>query len=86
MRRPPGRSVIVLTNHDFAELQAQTVRPNLVPIEIDGQVTGYEGAEPIETCKFEPEYLLYLRRLSDDKYVPVTGQRYSGMSVRTLNN
>ncbi len=80
------RSVIVLTNHDFADLQAQTLRPNLVTIEIGGQVTGYEGAEPMETYKIEPEYLLYLRRHSDDKYVPVTGQRYSGMSVRTLNN
>jgi hypothetical protein len=80
------RSVFVLTNHDFAELQAATLRPNLVTIEIGGQVTGYEGPEPMETYKIEPEYLLYLRRHSDDKYVPVTGQRYSGMSVRTLNN
>lgn len=79
-------NVVVLTNHDFAELRGQLLLPSLVSVVIDGQVTGYGGSQPIETYKIEPEYLLYLRRLNGDKYVPVTGQRYSGMSVRTLNN
>ena len=79
-------NVVVLTNHDFAELRTELLLPNLVRVMIDGEITGYGGSQPIETQKIEPEYLLFLRRLNDDRYVPVTGQRYSGMSVRTLNN
>ena len=80
------RSVIILTNHYFAEHRAELLLPNLVRVVIDGQVTRYGGSHPIDSHKIEPEYLLYLRRLEGDRYVPVTGQRYSGMSMRTLNN
>lgn len=79
-------NVVVLTNSDFAELRTNLLLPNLVRVAIDDQVTGYGGSQPIDTYKIEPEYLLYLRRLEGGRYVPVTGQRYSGMSVRTLNN
>ena len=79
-------NVVVLTNHDFAVFRTELFLPNLVRVVIDGQITGYGGSQPIETYKIEPEYLLYLRRLEGGGYVPVTGQRYSGMSVRTLNN
>jgi hypothetical protein len=77
-------NVIVLVNHDFAVLRTQLLLPSMVSIEIDGQIIGYGGS--IDTYKIEPEYLLYLRRLDDDKYVPVTGQQYAGMSVRLLND
>ena len=79
-------NVLVLVNHDFAELRTQLMLPSLVSTVIDGQVTGYAESQPIETYKIEPEYLLYLRRVDGNGYVPVTGQRYSGMSVRTLND
>ena len=79
-------NVIVLTNSAFAEFRTHLLLPTLVRVEIDGQVTGYAGSQPLETYKIEPEYLLYLRKANDDKYVPTTGQRYSAMSVRTLNN
>jgi hypothetical protein len=78
--------VVVSTDFDFAELRTRLLLPSFVTVVVDGQITGYGGSQPIKTYKIEPEYLLYLRKLSDDKYVPVTGQRYSGMSVRTLNN
>jgi hypothetical protein len=79
-------SVIVRTNFDIAELRKRLLLPSLVRVVIDGQVNGYGGSQPLETYEIEPEYLLYLRKLNDEEYVPVTGQRYSGMSVRTLNN
>jgi hypothetical protein len=81
--KPP---VVVRTDFDFAELRTQLLLPSLVRLVMDGEVAGYGGSQPIETYKIEPEYLLYVRKLNGKEYVPVTGQRYSGMSVRTLNN
>lgn len=91
--------VTALTTHDFAELRTELLLPFLAEIRGDGQVTGYVPVQlrddmavgkthttVIQTYKIEPEYLLYLRRLEGDRYVPVTGQRYSGLSVRMLND
>ena len=78
--------VIVLTNFDFSEIRTSLLLPSLVRVEVDGAVVGYGESHSMKTYKIEPEYLLYLRRLNGERYVPVTGQRYSGLSARTLNN
>lgn len=75
---------------DFAELRTEFLLPNLVTVEMDGNITGYANglfaeAGVIDTYKIEPEYLLYLRELDGNRYVPTTGQRYSAMSVRRLD-
>ena len=79
-------NALVLINVDFAEFRTRLLLPRLVQVDIDGEITGYGGSSPIETYTIEPEYLVYLRKLKDNQYVPVTGQRFSGMSVRILND
>ena len=78
-------NVLVLTNYDFAELRTQLLIPVVAPVVIDGGIVDYGkviGGE--KTYTIEPEDLLYLRHLDGDNYVAVTGQRYSGLSVRRL--
>ena len=78
-------SVVVLTNCDFAELRNTLLLPVVVPVVISGEIAEYgEVIEGKKTYTIEPEYLLYLRHIDGDKYVAVTGQRYSGLSVRRL--
>lgn len=77
--------VIVLTNFDFAELRPKLLLPVAVPVIVAGEIVDYAkviGGSQTYTVK--PEYLLYLRRIDGGKYVAVTGQRYSGASVRRL--
>jgi hypothetical protein len=77
--------VIVLTNSDFAELKSKLLLPVVVPVVIDGAIVDYgEVVRGDKTYTVEPEYLLYLRHVDGTKYIPVTGQRYSGLSVRRL--
>ncbi|QDU55726.1 hypothetical protein [Aeoliella mucimassa] len=78
--------VIVMTNSDIARLRPTLRLPLLVGTEIDGVITSYGSSTPIETYDIHPEYLLYLKKYKDDLYVPVSGQRFSGLSVRLLNN
>ena len=80
-------NVIVLTNFDFAELRSKLLRPVVVPVIEDGEI--FDFARVISgnhTYTIEPEYLLYLRRIDGNKFAPVSGQRYSGLSIRRLNN
>lgn len=80
-------NVVVLIDSDFAAIRQKLLLPSLFRVvKEDGEVTGYGGSQPISVHEIEPEYLLYLRRFDGDRYVPVSGQRYSGMSVRMLNN
>ncbi len=86
----PG--MIVLQKHDFAVLRSTLLLPNLVATELDGQIIGYglieSSADSGNLLKstIEPEYLLFLRKRADGRFDPVTGHRYSRMSVRLLNN
>jgi hypothetical protein len=80
-------NVIVLTNSDFAELRSKLLRPVVVPVIEDGEI--FDFAKVVSgnhTYTIEPEYLLYLRRIEGNKFVPVSGQRYSRQSVRRINN
>jgi hypothetical protein len=76
---------IVLTNHEFAEISTSLLLPSHITVVDNGKVIGY-GDSKGKTYTIEPEYLLYLRRLSGQRFVPVTGQRFSGKCVRILND
>jgi len=76
--------VVVMTSYSFADLRTQLLVPRPTVI-IDGVDRWWESS-PIKTSTIAPEYLLYLTRLDTGKFVPATGQRYSALSVRTLNN
>jgi hypothetical protein len=78
--------VAVFVNHDFAKLCDRVVLPGLVRVIKEGQTVAYADSNPNTMHSVVPEYLLYLRKVNEGQYVPVTGQRFSGMSVRTLND
>lgn len=80
-------NVVVLTNTDFAKLRSTLVLPNLVAVEIEGEISDYGigvGGQRMHTI--EPGYLLYLRQIDDGGFVAASGQRYSGLSVRRLDS
>ena len=78
-------NVVILTNFDFAKVRKTLLLPIAVPILNGGEIADYgEATEGRKTYSVEPEYLLYLRHVAGNDYVAVTGQRYSGLSVRRL--
>ena len=77
--------VIVLKNYDFAEFRSKQLISINVPVVTEGEITGYAhaiGGNKTETV--EPEYLVFLQKLTGGGYAPITGQRYSGLSVKIL--
>ncbi|MFO0943872.1 MAG: hypothetical protein U0930_24310 [Pirellulales bacterium] len=72
--------------HDFARFDTRLKLPVLVQTWINDTVDGYLANDPIETTTVEPEYLLFLRQRDDKCFEPISGQRYSGLSVRILND
>lgn len=85
-------NVIVQRKHEFATLSPKLLLPNFTRTELDGEIIEYgliesnAGDKLIVSRTIEPEYLLFLRLRTDGRFDPVTGQRYSGMSVKLLNN
>jgi len=59
--------------------------PNVVAVEIDGKLVGYGKVTGGETPVIKPEYMLFLRAQKDGKYIPVSGQRFAGLSFRIIN-
>ena len=71
--------------HDFARFYTKLKLPVLVEFVVDDKIDGYGANDPVETTTIEPEYLVFLRQRDDRRYEPITGQRYSALSIRVLN-
>lgn len=71
----------------FAVFQERMLLPNLISVEIDGKITGWGLGESLPETEVVPEYLLYLKYSGRENiFVPVTGQRWAGASVRLLKD
>lgn len=71
----------------FAVFQERMLLPNLISVEIDGKITGWGLGESLPETEVVPEYLLYLKYSGRENiFVPVTGQRWAGASVRILKD
>lgn len=71
--------------HDFARFYTKLKLPVLAEYVVDDEIDGYGANDPLETKTIEPEYLVFLRQRDDRRYEPITGQRYSALSIRVLN-
>lgn len=71
----------------FAVLRERMLLPNLTAVEIGGKIIDWGMNESFGKNEVVPEYLLYLKHSGHENiFVPVTGQRWAGASVRLLNN
>lgn len=71
----------------FAVFQERMLLPNLISVEIDDKITGWGLGESLPETEVVPEYLLYLKYSGRENiFVPVTGQRWAGASVRFLKD
>lgn len=78
-------NVVVTMQFDFAKLRPTLLVPNVFSLVDKGDIIGY-GLGKETTRSINAEYLLYLQKMDGNGYVAVTGQRYSGKSVRLLSD
>ncbi|MEM7476572.1 MAG: hypothetical protein AAF483_16415 [Planctomycetota bacterium] len=73
---------------NFAVLRSRQQVSDLCAVEVDGQIVGLAPIQHRAQREIIPEYLIYLKHSGqdDDHFVPVTGQRWAGLSVRMLND
>lgn len=82
-----ANTVAVGVRTRFAVFQERMLLPNLISVEIDGKITGWGLGESLPETEVVPEYLLYLKYSGRENiFVPVTGQRWAGASVRILKD
>lgn len=80
------KTVVLGFRSNFAVLRTRMLLPSLSAVEIDGVITDWGIMDGSEKTSIVPEYLIYLKRSSrDNGFIPVTGQRWAGSSVRLLN-
>jgi len=71
-------------HHSFISFQSRLPRPNIVEVVINDAVVG-GGVLSDEMEWITPEYLVFLNRDKDGRYIPTSGQRFAGESLRIIN-
>ena len=77
------KPIIDLDGWSLYEFRSKQNVPSYVTVIKDGEATGFSSAT-VRTIK--PEYLLFLKSRDDGRFEPVSGHRYTGYSVRVLND
>ena len=81
------KAMVLGVKSGLAVFRSRLLLPCLSAVEIDGEITDWGIMKGAEGNTVVPEYLLYLKRSKlDGKFVPTTGQRWSRLSIRVLND